>query len=241
MSHFVVAVFHREDQDVNKLLAKYDENLMVEPYVRFTKEQAIQHCKENWSDEYLKGKSDEKLWSELAKRYDNITDEDGNIYTTYNPDSKWDWYQIGGRWDGFLKLKRRMKKNYGSAYVNEAYVRDVDFGMDKDEYKASLRFWDVVVEKKEPEEGEEYFSIYNDKYFRDFYGDRETYARRASEWSTRAVVTPDGEWHERGEMGYFGCSYESPEEAADWDERFHERFIESADPDWLITIVDCHI
>jgi hypothetical protein len=26
-------------------------------------------------------------------------------YSTYNPDSKWDWYQLGGRWSGMIKLK----------------------------------------------------------------------------------------------------------------------------------------
>ena len=26
-------------------------------------------------------------------------------YSTYNPDSKWDWYSIGGRWMGYFKVK----------------------------------------------------------------------------------------------------------------------------------------
>lgn len=34
-------------------------------------------------------------------------DPDGKYrsYTTYNPLSKWDWYQIGGRWSGFFYVK----------------------------------------------------------------------------------------------------------------------------------------
>ena len=31
--------------------------------------------------------------------------EDGSVNTTYNPDSQWDWYQLGGRWIGRLVLK----------------------------------------------------------------------------------------------------------------------------------------
>ena len=33
-------------------------------------------------------------------------DEEG-VYrlTTYNPNSKWDWYEVGGRWTGYFKLK----------------------------------------------------------------------------------------------------------------------------------------
>jgi hypothetical protein len=34
-------------------------------------------------------------------------DEEDNIVTTTtsNPDGKWDWYQLGGRWSGFLPIK----------------------------------------------------------------------------------------------------------------------------------------
>lgn len=30
-------------------------------------------------------------------------------YKTYNPNSKWDWYQVGGRWTGFFKNKKGAK------------------------------------------------------------------------------------------------------------------------------------
>lgn len=32
-------------------------------------------------------------------------EEDG-IYDYYNPDAKWDWYEIGGRWSNALKVKK---------------------------------------------------------------------------------------------------------------------------------------
>ena len=237
MSHFAVAVFHREDQDIDDLLAPYSENLEVEPYIAYTKEQAIQHCKDHWMESSVAGKSDEKLWAELAAEYGNNTDRDGNIYSTYNPNSKWDWYQIGGRWVDFLKLK----PNCEYTHADIAYVHDVDFSDDLGEYLYALRFWDAVVDGKQPEDGEEFFSLYNPEFFIRYYGDRETYARRMSKWTTRAVVTPDGVWHEKGEMWWFGLSGESPEESGDWDDHFKERFIDTADPDWVITIVDCHI
>lgn len=31
----------------------------------------------------------------------------GTVKSTYNPDSKWDWYVIGGRWDGVTQGKER--------------------------------------------------------------------------------------------------------------------------------------
>ena len=41
MSHFCVYVFHDENTTVDELLAPYDENVEMSPYVRYTKEQAI--------------------------------------------------------------------------------------------------------------------------------------------------------------------------------------------------------
>lgn len=242
MSHYAVAVFHREDQDVDELLAPYDENISVAPYVRFTREEAIQFCKDHWSEEYLVGKSDQELWESIAEEYGNRTDELGNIYSTYNPNSKWDWYQVGGRWGGDLKVKRSARKNYGEAdQVDEARVGDIDFNYDLEAYNRALRFWDVVVDDAPQRDDEDIFTIYNKQYYLDYYGDRETYARYCSQWSTFAVITPNGVWHEKGEMGWFGCSSDTPDDSKRWNETFQERFIESADPDWILTIVDCHI
>jgi len=42
-------------------------------------------------------------------------------------------------------------------------------------------------------------------------------------------------------MGWWGCSSETGEEAKDWEEHFKERFLDGADPDLILTLVDCHI
>lgn len=246
MSHYSVAVFHREDQDVDELLAPYSENIQVAPYIRYTREQAIQHCKDCWRQDFLEGKSDEDLWQAVAEDYDNRTDEAGNIYSTYNPHSKWDWYCTGGRWGGELKIKEEARAKYGGCdEADEARVGDIDFSGNPEEYARALRFWDIVVDgkpkTKEEEEAGDFFSIYNEKYYRDYYGDRETYARHVSQWATFAVVTPNGLWHEKGEMGWFGMSSDTPDDAKDWNEHYRERFIDKADPDWILTVVDCHI
>jgi len=59
-------------------------------------------------------------------------------------------------------------------------------------------------------------------------------------FSTYAVLTPDGEWHEPGQMGWWGMSHASQEDEKLWDEAY-ENFLKEADPNWTITIVDCHI
>jgi len=46
-------------------------------------------------------------WYKRAIRYESPDDirEDGSVRSTYNPKSKYDWFQIGGRWSDLLKLK----------------------------------------------------------------------------------------------------------------------------------------
>jgi hypothetical protein len=235
MSHYAVAVFHRKNQDIDDLLAPYWEELDVDPYIDLTRDEAIAYGKANITDEEQSGKSDEEIWQIVADWYGGKTDDDGNIYSTYNPNSKWDWYEVGGRFSGMLK-----RKDGGDC--DAAIVSDIDFSDDEAVYYRSLRFWDEVVEKrKETHVGDEFFSFYKPEYYLEFYGDRETYAKSMAAWSTRAVVTPDGEWHEPGRMGWWGMSSDTPDSSKDWYAKFRERFIDSADPNWILTIVDCHI
>lgn len=48
--------------------------------------------------------TDEEIYAEEIKNYDDVGDN-GEVYSTYNPNSKWDWYSLGGRWSGMIKLK----------------------------------------------------------------------------------------------------------------------------------------
>lgn len=229
MSHYAVAVFHREDQDIEDLLAPYSENLEVEPYIWLSRQEAIDYAKRNYHTE---GKTDDECWAMVAE--DHETDEDGNIYSTYNPKSKWDWWYVGGRWGDMLNREGEL--------VDSGRVGDLTFPVDKRAYKEALRFWDVAIDHKPARRGEDIGTpFYKEEYYREYYGDRETYAKQTTQFSTYAVVTPDGEWHAPGDMGWFGCSSESADESKDWYGHYKERFLDGADPDWILTIVDCHI
>lgn len=229
MSHFTVAVFHKNNQSVDDLLAPYYEGLEVEPYIWKTREEAIEYAKQ-WYPDYCKDKSDEECWKMLAE--DSKTDEEGNIYSTYNPDSKWDWYSFGGRWAGLLKTKEGDR-------VDSDLMENLDFSPDEKKYQEALDFWESYVVRGETKEGGFYF--YKREFYQDRYRDAETYAKCMAAFTTRAVVLPDGSWHEAGQMGWFGVSSESHDEALDWALHYKERFLDTAEPDWYITIVDCHI
>ena len=118
MSHFTVAVFTDGTKTVDELLAPFDENISVEPYIYKTKAQIIEDAKEkkerylkdlpsnvpNWMKAYIDAETDEELYQAEFDE-DEQYDEEGNELSTYNPNSKWDWYSIGGRWKGILKAK----------------------------------------------------------------------------------------------------------------------------------------
>ena len=232
MSHFNVMVMTNDDSlDLNELLAPYDESLTRAPWIEFTRQEAIDFARENFVK--LADKPDEECWAFMSE--DCITDKAGNIYSTSNPDAKWDWWQIGGSWKNFLRLKDGMRANH-------AKIKDIDFGLDKEAYEKALRFWDLVVEHKplEPDEKAP-FSLWNEDYYRDNYGDRESYARSQASFHTQAVVLPNGLWCECGNVGWWGFSDETAAEARNWEKDFVDRFIAGEDENTVITIVDCHI
>jgi hypothetical protein len=112
----------------------------------------------------------------------------GEIYSTYNPQSKWDWYLIGGRWAGFFKLSRGSTGLKGEAglmtdeapdgYADQLLKKDINFeGMFDEAYdEAGLR-WDkinkVIKDFEKPETWDEVRErIKPVQSARDFYHDQ---------------------------------------------------------------------
>lgn len=213
MSHFVGLCFG--DYWEGNLDA-YDEGLEVEEYIVYTKDEAIDIVKQNHAKayesaiEYLR-KSD--ITESNREYYQSIIDKglfisyedawkkvldwgyklDGeeNLLSTYNPDSKWDWYSIGGRWSGFLRTKE--KDDEGNPIrVNQAQFKDID--------------WNYMIEN----------DIIPFNY-----------------------VTEDGEWCEKGEMGWWGMTTNEMEQS-DWADNF-KRYLKLVEDDCLVTVVDFHI
>lgn len=216
MSHFVVFVFHRDDQYVDELLAPYNENLRVKPYIAYTVASAIAESKKTIEDckngrykefmsdpdaymakyrfapdsshiKYLRDEFPKKLtWTdeEHYKNFiedvdqDNI-DKDGNIWSSYNPDSKWDWYSEG--WGDFLKTK-------AGQTTDEDYVKNVEFTKD------AVPF---------------------------------------------AFIDSRGMWRERGEMGWFAC-VANEKDRVDWENEFFN-YVNNLDGDMMVSVIDCHI
>lgn len=226
MSHFCVYVFSK-DTDVESLLAPYDENIEVAPYVKYTREQAIAEVRKEIEDyknslyaefladpeaykekakktafneerykshiNYLENEfpkmlkwTDEKCYKYKAKWYkdNDMIDDNGNLLSTYNPKSKWDWYSQGGRWGNGLILKN-------GESTDEDYISEIDW----------------------------------EKSGRPF-----------------AFITPDGEWHERGKMGWWAC-VSNEKDIDSWKKEYKSTIDKmlKENEDVVVTLIDCHI
>lgn len=199
MSHSVVCVIlprgtpnSKIGRKVAALLAPYDENKEVEPYKKYPKKDEIETMAEHYK---LKPTNLEGL----AKRMEGWSGHKGGVdkkglfyVTTYNPDSKWDWWRVGGRWDGAIVGDYESSEggfNFGAQHEgvvhNSCLVRDI-----------------------------------------------------AKDFVPFAIVTPEGEWVERGRMGWWGM-VAGEKSGKEWGKAV--RAIFKKYPSHTIVAVDCHI
>lgn len=169
-------------------------------------------------------------------------DENG---TWFRDGSKWDWWVVGGRWTGYLDPTYdpyKDERNYercrfceGTGVTTQAVA---------DEYPAYREHvGKPCIQCNAEHDGEP--APFPGKMLRfdlvPHPSDSGTPVRTILERgidATFAVVTPDGEWHERGSMGWFGMSTDDKEVEA-WRQEWHDLLVMHQDK--LATIVDCHV
>lgn len=163
------------------------------------------------------------------KQDENIPDEDAVFGYYFNPNAEWDWFQIGGRWNNSIKTK-------SGVFCNSCKIGEIDFTPDERKMEINRRFWEIVVDKEPLKEGEkEPFCFYTEEYLKKLYGDKETYVLCNSTFSTYSILTPDGEW--------LSLSSATENEEREWY-KFYQSIIKKfaeENPDYVVTLVDCHI
>lgn len=245
MSHYAVGVIIPKDCDdveeyLAEVMAPYNEELRVAPYIDQTYDELIREAKkmrEQGYDEFRNLLTEEELYAAILKwkgiRPIIDTDDAGNSLSTYNPNAKWDWYVVNGR---FASLG----VSADGSRVSDIIARPID----EAEYNKRLRQFEVFVEGGRLNPGEE--SLCDDirwwrpEYIRERYLTAECFAQSLSQFSTYAVITPNGVWHSAGEMGWFGMSSEGFEEAREWETAYRSKYLEPY-KDWKMVVVDCHI
>lgn len=219
MSHFLTLVLlNKEDKEiieekVVELLAPFDENMEVTPYIRETKQQLTEEYNQCMDD--VRNKPESYLAKLQAKEKDSngnsidllrmtleefndwyhgkrLYDNEGNYLSTYNPNSKWDWYRIGGRWDGEIQSNRRRSEG--------------GFNFSDDHEQVQYNVCDV---NELPEDLHSF-----------------------------AIVTPQGEWIERGQMGWWGMTSGEKDQEV-WQQQF--KAIMNKYSDCTVVACDLHI
>ena len=112
MSHFTVTVCLSDPAALDAALAPFSEEREVEPYREYEKGGPAEYWAVNALREDADLNPDDATltWAQVAEAHNKLfagsdpmlIDEMGRAYimSTYNPDSKWDWWVIGGRWPG---------------------------------------------------------------------------------------------------------------------------------------------
>ena len=131
---------------------------------------------EDWND-YQWKKNDDGVWEE---------------WSTYNPDSKYDWYSLGGRWGKSIKTK-------SGEFVDECFLDEIDWSPFKPE--------DYEEEAKKDWSGKEYHPL------------KENVQYHYTENDVPFCLIIDGVWYERGKMGWWACVSDEKEKG-DWNEEF---------------------
>jgi hypothetical protein len=196
-------------------------------------------------------------------------DSEGRFGHYHNPNAKWDWWAVGGRWQGFFTHKDGSK-------VNTIRKGDWDMQADMDKAaEAASKRWDIanaiisrhaefepwsafvkMVEAKEVtwEEArtsyhaqplvQEWQSADNDIMWEDpsdYMMGKDTYVAQSaiSAISTFAYIK-DGQWVGGAKMGWFALDYDANMTVGEWRSHYL-KMVQDLDDDTTLTVVDCHI
>jgi len=242
---------HREATEKVEAVYKSIDQLRKE----FHNKPVEDRTEENWRKDIKTYEDMEKTYAKENPMYgkpDPTCEEckgTGKVKSTYNPNSKWDWYSVGGRWAGFFMLKDRTAKGkIGRPGVfNNEPVYDADQArkgeinweaMKGANRQRGIEAWERYkkdLEKaKTPEEKSTIFFRYDTTALTkkaDFIKGHESI-------STFAVLK-DGEWYQKGDMGWWGI-VSNAQKQDDWENEW-QKLIDSLPDDTLLTLVDCHI
>jgi len=242
MSHFTVGIFTKsgEEWEIERALEPYQENNMdncPKKYLKFYNLEV--EGREEFEDESNTFKDEYGSFETFMEEYYGaIKDYETEKYGYWeNPNSKWDWYVIGGRWKNSIKTIDG--DNVDSCLVENIIITD------DEKYKNKIRFWELIVEDDEPKNKEEEdvkkYNFYSPKYYTELYDSKEDFAERESKFFTYAFITENNTWNEPGEMGWFGMSDLTKDSKKDYEKLFAKYLEYAKDKGLYITVVDCHI
>ena len=186
--------------------------------------------------------------------------ETGEIFDVWyrNPNAKWDWWVVGGRWrnmgdNGLFKDISVFSQEEKIPFWKE----ELGFKLKQIESELGIEDRNELSSKEYDELIEDYISSGNPIvrfYDRDTKEPKEYYDKKdllktvsRKKESTWAMLFPDEGWIEAGEMGWFGMSsldnkdFEEREQILQDQNKLTDNLIEKYKDTHIGLVVDCHI
>jgi hypothetical protein len=136
MSHFTVMIFGSNIEKQLQPFHEYECTGIEDEYVQFVEaKESLEELQNKHKEKYPNLSFEDFLMDWYGYKIEN-----NKIGKLTNPNAKWDWWQLGGRWSGMLKLKSDIDsseyckgepgvfggKNDGKQYVDSTYKRNID-------------------------------------------------------------------------------------------------------------------
>lgn len=193
----------------------------------------------------------------------------GIVQSTYNTESKWDWWTVGGRWTGLFSDYDPTKDPANLEVCTLCCGtgdRD-DWVYYTDQEGKRLDAWQNGQHIKQlRDDFDELTRCFKDDWSEKCNGCNACYgkgqklafsfkcsdtdiftAKHALDWlennsnsQTFAILDKNGEWHEKGSMGWWAIVADQKEEDA-WDTEYMDVVKKAAEDDSYFVLVDCHI
>ena len=154
MSHFAVLVIGDNVESQLQPYHEYECTGIMDEHVKFV---VTSKTPEQLQEDFEKRKESYGTFEEYMREYHGYILENGVWGSYTNPNSKWDWWVVGGRWSGHLKLKEGSKGELGSpgvfgtpaepGYADVARKGDVDWEFMRNKGgNIAAQKWDIIHE-----------------------------------------------------------------------------------------------
>ena len=212
-------------------------------------------------------------FEEYAEDYHGYKpDNNGRFGRRYNPNAKWDWWVVGGRWAGYLPAKGVDSPRM----LDCCRIREIDFDFVESETTKRMnewfQKWQEFLNGKEfdifegPRDKAISMGLLECKATKDLTeedlkekvcipwdnGERYDVCKPMNEKELKITLREhfisikgyarldSNGWQAPGDMGWFGCSSDTPEEHAKYSSSTLDFYKSGDHSDWVV-IVDCHI
>lgn len=237
-----------------------------------------------------------KTFEEFVDKWHGVEERDpktGRYGYWENPNAKWDWYEVGGRWPGLLRIKSggakisepqhgalevmfsghsdSELKEFEENQVDSALCGDVDWDYLRkinseeagEQYDKVIEAnggpienfisWKEIRDEKYPDNIDKAKDEYNKQDsvvktkdvirwrddLEDYMVSREEYCQKAYNQNLTFAILHNGQWWEKGEMGWWGCVRNEKDDDTVSNEYWD--IISKIGPEEVVTVVDCHI